>query len=55
MCTDKSEHRFGWALANDRWPELFKNFAPHFMTHPSLLFTDTVELSVVDPRMGGVL
>ncbi len=33
-------------LANDRRSELFKNFALHFVTHPSLLFTDTVEPSV---------
>ncbi len=33
-------------LANGIQPELFKNFALHFATHPSLLFTDTVELSV---------
>ncbi len=33
-------------LANGRLPELFKHFAPHFLTHSSLLFTDTVEPSV---------
>ncbi len=33
-------------LANVRRPELFKKFAPHFVTHPSPLFTDTVEPSV---------
>ena len=36
-------------LANERRSERFKNFATHFVTHPSLLFTDTVAPSVVLP------
>ncbi len=35
--------RLAGFLANGRRPERFKNCAPYFMTHPSLLFTDTVE------------
>ncbi len=30
-------------LAIGKQPELFIKFTQHFVTHPSLLFTDTIE------------
>ncbi len=43
----KMNIRLAGLLTNGKQPDLFIDFALHFVTHPSLLITDTIELSVV--------